>query len=248
MKTRLMKVSLAAGLVMLLALPAAAYSQLGPPGPRFAPGNGGPQGPAGGNFEAPRGAVAKQDARRGFGRGRVSGAAFNRRGSFGARLGGPGGRPGLAGRALVQAEEIGLTEEQREQITAAQRGYQETSINRRASTQIAELELRDLMRADTPDIGAVEAKMRELSEHGIAQQTGVLRLDAAVGEILTAEQIDQLGELRRDRRDRDGRGIRADRANRNSRGNRDDRVSREGRGNQNRRGAPIVLQDTIDGH
>jgi Spy/CpxP family protein refolding chaperone len=51
----------------------------------------------------------------------------------------------------------------------------------------------------------------------LAAQTGALRFDAAVTEILTAEQIEELGELRaqrgprENRRARPGRGPRDDR-------------------------------------
>ena len=74
--------------------------------------------------------------------------------------------------------------------------------------QIAELDLRDLMSADTADIGAIEAKLREVSENRIAEQTGSLRLDASLSEILTAEQIALLenDDQQRGRPQRGGRG------------------------------------------
>ncbi len=108
----------------------------------------------------------------------------------------------MAARALSRADQIGLTAAQTDQINQAQRAQREASINRRATTEIAELELRELMDADTPDIAAVEAKLRELSEQHIAGQTATLRLNASVGDILTADQV---GELENSGRDR-GRG------------------------------------------
>jgi len=205
MNNRLMKYSLAAGLALLLALPAVAYSQYeGPQGPRFGAGGGGP-----GNF-AEMGEMGPQRGRDS----RRSSAGPRDRGDFGragrAGVGGHGGRGGrssLAARALAQADQIGLSTEQREQILAAQRSVREASINRRAESQIAGLDLRDLMSADTPDIAAVEIKLRELAEQRIAEQVGALRLGEAVGEVLTAEQIDKLGDLSRDRgRSRSNRG------------------------------------------
>ena len=95
-----------------------------------------------------------------------------------------------------------MTAEQTDRINQAQRAQREASINRRATTEITELELRELMDADTPDIAAVEAKLRELSEQHIAGQTAALRLNASVSEILTAEQVGELEDSGRDR----GRG------------------------------------------
>lgn len=226
MNTRLMRYSLVAGLALVLAVPAIAYSQYGPQGPRFAPAGGrtavgvqgamqqrGPQRFADRNLApqrrfaaGPGGAGAQFGGRnvrsgltgRGMSRGRGSGLAGR------GMSRGPGS--GLAGRALARAEQIELTDEQGEQISAAQRGHREASINRRAATQIAELELRQLAGADNPDIAAVEAKMREVSEQRIAAMTGSLRLNAAVSEILTAEQIQQLDELGRRPDNRGPRG------------------------------------------
>ena len=104
---------------------------------------------------------------------------------------------------MSRADQIGLTAEQTDQINQARRAQREASINRRAAAEIAELELRELMGADTPDIAAVEAKLRELAEQHIAEQTTALRLNASVGEILTS---DQLADLSRGRgRDRGSR-------------------------------------------
>jgi Spy/CpxP family protein refolding chaperone len=224
MNNRLVKYSLAAGLALFLALPAVAYSQYSADqGPRFAgdgwsPGKIAPmsvlpqqraQGRFGNAQTPPRGSVGRagrgRDNRRGVGRQRDRGD-FGRRSRGAPGIGDRGGRSSLAARALGRADQIGLTAEQRDQIRAAQRAVREASINRRATTQIAELELRDLMGAETRDIAAIEAKLRELAEQRIAEQTGALRLDEAVSETLTDEQVDELGDLTRDRgRDRSGR-------------------------------------------
>ncbi len=249
MHNRLSKYSLAAGLALLLAIPAVAHSQYNEPqGPRFeagsgrGPGNSAPMGELEpqrrqGRFagaqdtqrgRAPRGLAGRPgrgsrgsiqpdrrgDSRGGFrGTGRSIGRGAGRgagRGGFAAGSGSRTSRPSLAAHALARADQIGLTDEQRDQITAAQRGVREASINQRAATQIAELELGDLMGAETRDIAAIEAKLRQLAEQTIAAQTASLRLDEAVHETLTDQQIDDLGDLGRDRernrrRDQPGR-------------------------------------------
>lgn len=232
MNNRLTKYSLAAGLALSLALPAVAHSQYNAPqGSRFAAGGGwGPGNTAEMGELAPQrrqGRFARsQDTRRGRAprsvtgrpgrgsrgsrgsveprrRGDFRGAG---RGSFAAGIAGRNGRPSLAAHALARADQIGLTDEQRDQITAAQRSVREASINQRAATRIAELELGDLMGAETPDIAAIEDKLRELAEQRIAGQTAALRLDEAVNETLTDQQIDELGNLARGRgRNRPGR-------------------------------------------
>lgn len=192
MREHLVKYSLVVGLTLLLAAPAVAYSQRnaprapgagqgpGPamgPGPGFGPAPGFGRGPGAQPGMAPRGQRGRMDTER----------ARRPRG----RMGGGG----LAARALAHADEIGLSSEQRDQILAAQRALQEEQINRRAATQIDELALRDLMAADNRDLGAIEAKLRELSDQRIAGQMAMLRFDETVTGLLSAEQRATLDEL-----------------------------------------------------
>jgi len=149
----------------------------------------------------------------GFG-GRDSARGGNRF-AAGSRLGGqrgPGARgiggrsSGLAARAIGRADDIALTAEQRTQIEEVHRVRQESSIQRNADRQIAQLELRDLMGADTRDVAAIEAKLRELSDQQVSEQVEALSLDQSVGQILTAEQLVQLEDLgQRGNRGRAGR-------------------------------------------
>jgi Spy/CpxP family protein refolding chaperone len=176
MRKRRIKVSLIAGLALLLALPAFAHSQ------RTMAERARIAAAQQRGAEAPRGRVA--EARRRAGR---------------ARMSGRGERLGLATRALAHAEDIGLSTEQREQILAEQRLAREASINRRAALRIAELQLRDLVSVDDRDIAAIEAKLREIAEQRIAAQISVFRLDDAVNGVLTNEQREALDDLPRDR-------------------------------------------------
>ncbi len=236
MRRRVVELSLVGGLALLLALPAVAYSQLGAPaGLDFGPEWGGGGIPAAGELAPQRGRAQRRpqadgprargsqrfgrQERRGsngrgssagrgggFGRGRRPGGFGRGRGGASGAFGSRATRSSLAARALSRADQIGLTNEQTDQLNQARRAQREASINRRAAAQIAELELRELMGADTPDIAAVEAKLRELSEQHIGEQTEALRLNASVGEILTPDQLDELENLGRGRsRGRGGR-------------------------------------------
>ncbi len=157
-----------------------------------------------GSFAGRGGGFGGGRGRGNFGGGRGRGDFARGRGGFIGGLGRPATRSSLVARALSRADQIGLTAEQTDRINQAQRAQREASINRRAAGEIAELELRELLGADTPDITAVEAKLRELSEQYIAEQTEALRLNASVGEILTPDQLEDLQDRGRDR----GRGNR----------------------------------------
>jgi Spy/CpxP family protein refolding chaperone len=211
MNTRLVKYSLIGSLTLLLAVPAVAYSQRGAAGGPGGPGFGAvEQGrfegtPAQRRDRAPRGAVEGLGLQRSPRRGGAGvGAGFGP-GVAARRMG-----AGIAGRALAHADEIGLSDEQRDRILASQRAVREASINRRAEIDIARLRLGELLGADDRDIAEIEAKLRELADMHVAQQVGVLRADEEVRGVLSAEQIETLEELPRARpRSADGRPGRA---------------------------------------
>lgn len=105
-----------------------------------------------------------------------------------------------------------MSEQQRDDILAQERERREESINRRALTQIEMLELRDLMTAGPRDLGAIEAKLRELSERRVDAEMAALRREEAMRGILSAEQVEALREIAQEARSdrpRDGRRGRA---------------------------------------
>lgn len=114
------------------------------------------------------------------------------------------GGGGLARRVLAQADAIGLSAEQRDAILAARRSHQEAAINRSAAEQVGALELRDLMGAETRDVTAIEAKLRELAGQRITGTIAALRLDEQVGGLLSTEQLETLRATAPERRGRRG--------------------------------------------
>jgi Spy/CpxP family protein refolding chaperone len=120
-------------------------------------------------------------------RGRMASARRGRAG-FG------GGRFDLASRALRQAEEIGLTDEQKVQIEATRDAHQRQRIEREASARLLRLDLTELLRDETSDLAVVEQKMNEAAALKVQEQMAALRYRRDVQGVLTAEQVEQLRE------------------------------------------------------
>jgi Spy/CpxP family protein refolding chaperone len=118
---------------------------------------------------------------------------------------GPEGRPGRGprggglGNPARLKQELGLSDQQVAQIEKMQNEQRRLAIKRNADTQIARLELQQLLKAQTVDEKALAARVKELTDlHGAALRA---RVDAAVQmkKILTAEQQSKLLELRAER-------------------------------------------------
>ena len=97
-------------------------------------------------------------------------------------------------------EKLGLTPEQVGQLRGLFFEGARAGIRQRAELQVRRLELEELLQAEEPDRGAIEAKLGELSGawHGLMAQRVEQRL--ALREILTPEQRQQIRTLRRQRR------------------------------------------------
>ena len=161
MKKRVFTYSIIAALALTLMVPVIAFSQMGPrrQGPAWAP-----QPFAAQDFARSRGRADGAGARRGGGFGREFGEHRGRDGSFSGARFGDSARWSLTSRVLARADALGLTADQEQQIRETRRAYQDASIERRAAMQVAQLDMRELMRAAAKDLGAIEAKLRELSD------------------------------------------------------------------------------------
>lgn len=102
-----------------------------------------------------------------------------------------------AERVLAQAEELELTDAQRDAIRAAEKQHRRDGIEREAAIDLARLDLDELMepRDDALDLAAVEAKLLEISRLEVQDQVADLRLRQRVRETLTPEQRDELEEM-----------------------------------------------------
>lgn len=112
--------------------------------------------------------------------------------------------------AEMMNTQLGLTDEQVSQLEKQRTDARRAAIQRRADTQLAKLELEQLMKADTPDEKAIAVRIKQLTDlHGAALKA---RVDGrlALKKILTPEQQEKLRELRAER-PRAPRGVRAPR-------------------------------------
>ena len=98
-------------------------------------------------------------------------------------------------RVLTHAEDIGLTEDQEDQIRELQRGVRREQIRRDADLEIAEMDLEEVMDDDGANLDAIEQKMREVANLGVDARMAGMRLERDVMAILTPEQREDLEEL-----------------------------------------------------
>ena len=115
----------------------------------------------------------------------------------GAGPGGGGGPRGPRGpRHEAIAKELGLTPDQTARLEKLRVDFQKARIQQRASTQIARLDLRQLMQASTVDEKAVMAKVHELSDLQAAGLKARVEHMLAMRAVLTPEQREKLKALR----------------------------------------------------
>lgn len=104
---------------------------------------------------------------------------------------------GAADRVLAHAEELELSDAQRDQIRAADKQHRRDAIERQAAMDLARLDLDELMEGEDAemDLSAVESKLLEISRLEVADQVADLRLRQSVHAVLTPEQRDEFGEM-----------------------------------------------------
>jgi len=103
-------------------------------------------------------------------------------------------------------ERLGITAEQADKIQRQTDDFRKAQIRGRADLQLKQLELRELMRGETPDRAAIDRKMDELSAARAAQAKAEAHYRLDMRASLTAEQRQKLHEMmeRGGRRGRDG--------------------------------------------
>lgn len=98
---------------------------------------------------------------------------------------------------LALAEELELSETQQQQIRDLQREFRRESISRKADVEVAEMDLEELRKADTPDLAAIRAQLEEIGSLKIDAEIAKLRLDQDVQQVLTAEQKAKIEEMKK---------------------------------------------------
>ena len=97
-------------------------------------------------------------------------------------------QPGPGERWKSIHDELGLSDQQEEQIEKLRSDHQKTMIDQRGRIATARVELRDLLRAEALDRPAIDKKMQEIANLEVKAHSARLDHWAAVNKILTPEQ------------------------------------------------------------
>jgi Spy/CpxP family protein refolding chaperone len=147
-------------------------------------------------------------ARGGMGRG----MGFNGggRGNFGGR-GMTGRGPGMMGRGGPMGlnrivnnpdmrEKLGITADQAAKIRQQETDFQKASVMNRAKSQVAHMELNQLMSADKPDRAAIDKKLADISVAQLGQEQTRVHHQLDMKTALTPDQQAKLKTLMQQRR------------------------------------------------
>ncbi len=104
---------------------------------------------------------------------------------------------GMADRVLAMGEEIGLTEQQEEQIRDARRAQRRAEIERDAQIEVLDLDLDELLEdRHSADLAAVEGLMQRRAALRVQGQVADMRASQDVWNSLTAEQQEKMDSNR----------------------------------------------------
>lgn len=106
------------------------------------------------------------------------------------------------GRILQMADEIGLTQEQKDAVLKMQKTFGNERIDRKANLEKAELELRNLRLSNAGD-SEILAAMDKVGRFKTDMQKMRFRHQQAMDKVLTDEQRDKLKEMRKQRYNKD---------------------------------------------
>lgn len=117
-------------------------------------------------------------------------------------------------RLLLKAKDkIGLSAEQEKKLIAMMENHEQWAIKFRADMEIQALKLRSGLEADQVNLKNAEGLIRAQADMHAEMQIARLRFQQEVKAVLTAEQLDKLGELKKEFRAnvRDGMRQRSER-------------------------------------
>ena len=93
-------------------------------------------------------------------------------------------------------EQIGMTPEQAQKIRSETFDFRKAEIRDRADVELKKLELGQLMSADTPDRGAINSKLEEVSAARLAQSKAAVNFKLDMRAALTPDQKIKLQQMR----------------------------------------------------
>ncbi len=93
-------------------------------------------------------------------------------------------------------ERIGMTPQQAQKIRTETFDFRKTEIRNRADLQVKKLELGELLSAETPDRGAINSKLEEISAAKLTQAKAAVNFHLDMRDALTPDQKLKLQEMR----------------------------------------------------
>lgn len=94
-------------------------------------------------------------------------------------------------------ERIGMTPEQAQKIRTETFDFRKAEIRNRADLQVKKLELRELLSAETPDRGAINSKLEEISAARLTHAKACVNFHLDMRAALTPDQKLKLQEMRK---------------------------------------------------
>ena len=174
--------------------------------------NGGMDGRMNGQMHRPMGPRENMWAHGEMARGMNRGMGFNGREGFAGGRGNFGGRgPGMMGRGGPMGlsrivnnpdmrEKLGISTEQAAKIRQQETDFQKASVMNRAKSQVAHMELNQLMSADKPDRVAIDKKLSDISAAQLVSEQTRVHHQLDMKTALTPDQQAKLKELMQSRR------------------------------------------------
>ena len=98
----------------------------------------------------------------------------------------------------------GISDEQAAKIRKQELDFRKTEIRGRADLEVKRIDLKALLAADTPDRGAINAKLQEISAAQLSLQKSSVDYRLSMRDAITPEQREKLRQLMRNRWQRDG--------------------------------------------
>jgi Spy/CpxP family protein refolding chaperone len=95
-------------------------------------------------------------------------------------------------------ERIGMTPEQAQKIRTETFDFRKAEIRNRADLQVKQLELRQLLSADTPDRSAINSKLEEISAARLTQSKAAVNFHLDMRAALTPDQKLKLQQMRQE--------------------------------------------------
>ena len=112
------------------------------------------------------------------------------------RRGGMPGRMDMLGRL---ADRLDLSEEQRDEIKDVLTTHQKYMIQQKADRELAEVELRELVQSDDPDLDAIEEQIKEIANLEAGMRYSQIKAMVDARSVLTDDQKEELKKLTRNR-------------------------------------------------